>query len=166
MSLFRTFVALKVPSTSELGEVLDWLGRLGPGVRPVRADGLHVTLKFLGETAAGQVEEIAESLRKTASEWNPFELVFRGISQMPIRHPRVIFADLADPDHHVPLVAGPVAEPVPVPVAVRVAGPVARSTGRVPGGRPRRGARAGRGHVVQGQDSPRPRLGRDVRPRL
>ena len=110
MSLYRTFIALKVSSTPELEEVLDWLGRLGLGVRPVRPDVLHVTLKFLGEIAAGRVEEIVGSLRQTASAWDPFELVFRGIGQMPIRHPRVIFADLADPDHHVPLVAGPVAD--------------------------------------------------------
>lgn len=110
MSLYRTFIALKVSSTPELEEVLDWLGRLGLGVRPVRPDVLHVTLKFLGEIAAGQVEEIAGSLRKTASAWDPFELVFRGIGQMPIRRPRVIFADLDDSDHHLPLVTGPVAD--------------------------------------------------------
>jgi 2'-5' RNA ligase len=110
MSLYRTFIALKVSSTPELEEVLDWLGRLGPGVRPVRPDVLHLTLKFLGDIASGQVEEIAGSLRKTASAWAPFELVFRGIGLMPTRRPRVIFADLADPDHHVPLVAGPVAD--------------------------------------------------------
>ena len=106
----RTFVALPVPLTAPLEELFDWLGQLGPGVRPVRADGLHVTLKFLGETAAWQVEEIAESLRKTASKWDPFELVFRGIGQMPPRRPRVIFADLSDPEREVPLMAGPVAE--------------------------------------------------------
>ena len=106
----RTFVALPVPLTAPLEELFDWLGQLGPGVRPVRADGLHVTLKFLGETAAWQVEEIAESLRKTASKWDPFELVFRGIGQMPPRRPRVIFADLSDPECEVPLMSGPVAE--------------------------------------------------------
>ena len=106
----RTFVALPVPLTAPLEELFDWLGQLGPGVRPVRADGLHVTLKFLGETAAWQVEEIAESLRKTASKWDPFELVFRGIGQMPPRRPRVIFADLSDPEREVSLMAGPVAE--------------------------------------------------------
>jgi len=109
MSLYRTFIAATVPSTPELEEVLDWLDRLGPGVRPVRPDGLHVTLKFLGETAGGQVEEIVELLRDTVSAWDSFELVFRGIGRMPPRRPRVIFADLADPDHQVPLVTGPVA---------------------------------------------------------
>lgn len=105
----RTFVALPIPLTNPLEELLDWLGQLGPEVRPVRPDGLHVTLKFLGETAGGQVEEIVELLRETVSAWDSFELVFRGIGRMPPRRPRVIFADLADPDHQVPLVAGPVA---------------------------------------------------------
>jgi len=37
-------------------------------------------------------------------------LVFRGIGQMPPHRPRVIFADLSDPEREVPLMAGPVAE--------------------------------------------------------
>lgn len=109
MSLYRTFVALKVPVTPELAEVLDWLGRLGPVVRPVRPGCLHLTLKFLGETPAGQVEGIVGALTEAVSGWRAFELVFRGIGRMPPRRPRVIFADLADPDLHVPRVAGPAA---------------------------------------------------------
>ncbi len=109
MSLYRTFIALKVPVTSELAEVLDWLGRLGPAVRPVRPECLHLTLKFLGETPIGQVDEIVEVLTGVVSGWSGFELVFRGIGQMPPRRPRVIFAELADPDLHAPLVAGPAA---------------------------------------------------------
>lgn len=107
MSLYRTFVALKVPVTSELAEVLDWLGRLGPAVRPVRPECLHLTLKFLGETSIGQVTEIVGALTESVSEWSPFELVFRGIGRMPPRRPRVVFADLGDPELHVPRVTGP-----------------------------------------------------------
>jgi 2'-5' RNA ligase len=109
MSLYRTFIALRVPATPELGEVLDWLGRLGPAVRPVRPECLHLTLKFLGETPAGRLDEIVGALTEAVSGWSAFGLVFRGIGRMPPRRPRVIFADLADPDLHAPLVAGPAA---------------------------------------------------------
>ena len=63
----RTFVALPVPLTTRLEELFDWLGQLGPKVRPVRPGGLHVTLKFLGDTPVGQTEELVELLRDTVS---------------------------------------------------------------------------------------------------
>ena len=109
MSLYRTFVGLKVPLTSELAEVLDWLGRLGPAVRPVRAECLHLTLKFLGETPAGQVGDIGTRLTEVVSGCGVFDLGFRGIGLMPSHRPRVVFADLDDPLHDAPKVGGPAA---------------------------------------------------------
>jgi len=109
MSLYRMFIALRVPASAELKEVLDWLGRLGPAVRPVRPECLHLTLKFLGETPVGKVDEIISASNEAVSRLRSFELVFRGIGRMPPRRPRVIFADLADPDLNLPLVTGPAA---------------------------------------------------------
>jgi 2'-5' RNA ligase len=108
MSLYRMFIALKVPASAELAEVLDWLGRLGPAVRPVRPECLHLTLKFLGDTPAGQVDEIIGRLTESVSGWRAFELAFCGIGRMPARRPRVIFAELSDPAQQVPRFAAAV----------------------------------------------------------
>jgi RNA 2',3'-cyclic 3'-phosphodiesterase len=42
-----------------------------PGARRVRADNLHLTLAFIGELAPPKAGEVAEALRRVASE--PFE---------------------------------------------------------------------------------------------
>ena len=107
MSLYRTFVGLKVPVTPELAEVLEWLGRLGPAVRPVRPECLHLTLKFLGETPAGQVRDIIATLTEVVSGCGAFDLGFRGVAMMPSHRPRVVFADLDDPLHDASKVGGP-----------------------------------------------------------
>lgn len=109
MSLYRTFVGLKVPVTPELAEVLEWLGRLGPAVRPVRVECLHLTLKFLGETPVGQVRDIVTTLTEVVSGCGAFDLGFRGVGLMPSHRPRVVFADLDDPLHDAPGVGGPAA---------------------------------------------------------
>ena len=97
---FRAFISVDV------GDRLDWhslrkeLADVDRGVRPVRTETLHLTLRFLGETDEGLVEDI-EALMATAVEGvRPFSMSFEGVGAFPnARKPRVVWIGLkgADP---------------------------------------------------------------------
>ena len=70
----RLFVACELPDEVRraLGGIQEDLRRLGAGrLRWVRPEGIHVTLKFLGEVEAARVEAITAAL---AAAVEPFEL--------------------------------------------------------------------------------------------
>lgn len=52
-----------------------------PDARWVRAESLHVTLKFIGEKPVEQVEEVKRALNDIRSE--RFEIAFRGFGSFP-----------------------------------------------------------------------------------
>jgi 2'-5' RNA ligase len=75
--LLRLFVACELSDEVRraLGRVQDDLRRLGARpLRWVRPEGIHVTLKFLGETESRRVDDIVEAL---AGAIPPFELSLR-----------------------------------------------------------------------------------------
>src|SRR5580658_5066374 len=62
------------------------------GARWVRPEGVHVTLKFIGETPPEQVSAIEGALRGARAA-APVEAKFRGAGFFPNeRHPRVFWA--------------------------------------------------------------------------
>lgn len=97
----RLFVAL--PVAGELGaELHRWLGRFqGQGwpVRWVREDGLHLTLKFLGEVDAEQLPAVEQGFLAACANTPRITLSAREFGAFPtLRRPRVIWAGLdADP---------------------------------------------------------------------
>jgi 2'-5' RNA ligase len=61
-------------------------------VRWVRLEILHLTLRFLGETAPVTLEEIRRAASERAVSWRPFELEVKGLGCFPdLRRPRVIW---------------------------------------------------------------------------
>jgi 2'-5' RNA ligase len=97
----RLFVALEIPAAvrDNLATLIKELRNAELKVRWVRAENLHVTLKFLGETPFEKLEEIRNALSAVHSE-QPVELDFRGLGFFPNeRHPRVLWAGMdASPD--------------------------------------------------------------------
>src|SRR5947209_14928511 len=64
-----------------------------PGVRFVRPEGLHVTLKFLGEVSEERAERTVEALRGVRA--SPFELELRGTGFFPNeKRPRIFWVGL------------------------------------------------------------------------
>jgi len=61
----RAFVALEVPDEVRalLGRGIDHLRSRLPRARWVRAEGVHLTLKFLGESEHGHLDRLGEALR-------------------------------------------------------------------------------------------------------
>jgi len=91
----RLFVALELPAgvRAALGEIE---ARLRPAarsnVRWTDPNGIHLTLKFIGDVPAGQLEAIRRALGGVRAE-KPVEAVFRGVGWFPnARRPRVFWA--------------------------------------------------------------------------
>ena len=93
----RLFVALELPEGERhrLAQLLsrrEWSG-LADGLKPVRAENLHVTLKFLGHVADERVPEIAAARVPTAMT-EPIQLRVEGVTFFPPRGPVSVFVAL------------------------------------------------------------------------
>ena len=95
----RTFIALPLPSdwTQALGRTMLQLRRALPnGIRWVDPGGIHLTLKFLGNTDPGLVDQIIEGLAfRLAASPSP-QLSLDRLGTFPAgRNPRVIWAGVS-----------------------------------------------------------------------
>jgi 2'-5' RNA ligase len=92
----RCFIAIKIPLFESLRPVLKALGRMGGPVKAVDAENLHVTLKFLGNTAADLVPQIVSLLQQAASGvGTPCVFDVRALGAFPhAERPQVIWAGL------------------------------------------------------------------------
>jgi 2'-5' RNA ligase len=102
MTTLRTFVAVELDEelSGRLARVQDQLrGQLSPrSVRWVRQGGIHLTLKFLGDTLPDQVEAVKIALGKAVSGISPFTFTVGGLGCFPnARRPRVVWVGLYEP---------------------------------------------------------------------
>lgn len=98
----RTFIAVHVNVTRSLRKVLDELAEMGRAVRPVSADGLHVTLKFLGDVPLNSVMSMAAAVDEATRDIEPFSIELRGLGAFPRpERPSVVWAGIeaAEPMH-------------------------------------------------------------------
>ncbi len=96
----RAFVALELEG--RLRAAMDELqARLRPrlgAIRFVRPEGIHLTLRFLGDTTAQQVDAMRPVLAAAASACPPAEVPVSGLGMFPERgSPRVLWLGLAVP---------------------------------------------------------------------
>lgn len=78
----RLFVACEVPDETRqaITEVIEVLrARSGTAVRWIRPEGIHVTLKFLGEVPVKQLPAIKLAVQEAVLVSSPFELEFSNI---------------------------------------------------------------------------------------
>ncbi|MEW6114635.1 MAG: RNA 2',3'-cyclic phosphodiesterase [Thermodesulfobacteriota bacterium] len=105
----RTFVAIEIPSEVKafLSDMSRRLKGFGGDVRWTRPEGIHITLKFLGNIKPDLVGDIRDALSPICARQLPFALSVRGTGGFPdMRRPRVLWAGLNDPDQAlVPLAA-------------------------------------------------------------
>ena len=92
----RAFVALSVPPRvkSSLETVVQQLAAQIPGgVRWAGSDGIHLTLKFLGNIDSAQADDVARAMERASLEVSPFSLLLSGLGAFPNEsRPRVIWA--------------------------------------------------------------------------
>ncbi|GIT42074.1 MAG: hypothetical protein Ct9H300mP11_00100 [Chloroflexota bacterium] len=68
---------------------------IGRYVRWVRPEGIHLTLKFMGEIPIATVEKVLKSLPEAVLGSSPFPLAIKGFGVFPNpRRPRVLWAGL------------------------------------------------------------------------
>ena len=98
MEQIRAFIAVELPPAvreAVEGVVRELRSGIGDGVRWVRPEGVHLTLKFLGDIDAGSVPTISEALDRCAASAAPFDLFLEGVGVFPnARRPRVIWIGL------------------------------------------------------------------------
>jgi len=96
----RAFVAIELdaPLRKAIGDLQDGLRpRLG-GIRLVRPEGIHLTLRFLGDTSPAQVETLRPRLAEAAALCPPAEARVAGLGTFPERgSPRVLWLGLEAP---------------------------------------------------------------------
>ena len=89
----RLFIALDIPGEvrSRLAEYMARVRQYAPGVRWPRVEGLHVTLKFIGEVKNDKLEEIKKAVASVKAA--PFDVVFANVGFFPnTKSPRVFWA--------------------------------------------------------------------------
>jgi 2'-5' RNA ligase len=92
----RLFVAIEIPEEirNALASFIKELRAVAPHVKWVRAENLHVTLKFLGHTDDAKLSAIEDILRGVRSS-DPVALTFQGLSFFPNdRRPRVFWSGM------------------------------------------------------------------------
>lgn len=100
--VLRTFIAVELDEAvrAALAAMQDELRAVVPrrSVRWVRPQGIHLTLKFLGDTPAGRLEDIKQALAAAAAEVPPCSLDVQGLDCFPNqRQPRVIWVGVREP---------------------------------------------------------------------
>lgn len=94
----RVFVAVELPSKvrSALADLIEKLRDTQiPGLRLVRAEGIHLTLKFLGDVPKSQVESIVAAVSQAAQAGRAFALELGQPGVFPNRNaPRVLWVGI------------------------------------------------------------------------
>ena len=92
----RAFVAIDLPEPVKeaIGEVVDQLRRVDlRGVRPVNLNGVHLTVKFLGDVSTDNVPKVAEAVSEAVHDAEAFVIEMGGVGVFPNRRsPRTIWA--------------------------------------------------------------------------
>jgi 2'-5' RNA ligase len=97
METIRSFIALELRPEiqKELERIQGELKKAGADVKWVNPEGIHLTLKFLGNVSLDLIEEIKKIIEQLAKKHHCFELKISGISAFPkIEYPRVIWVGI------------------------------------------------------------------------
>jgi 2'-5' RNA ligase len=104
MDAIRAFIAIELPEAI-LAELDQIEARLKPqmphdAIRWVKADSIHLTLKFLGQVPSDQLAMITSSLRGAVAAHAPFVLEVKAAGCFPSTHrPRVVWVGVEEDGH-------------------------------------------------------------------
>jgi 2'-5' RNA ligase len=104
MQTVRTFIAIELSPDilAQVGRLQDRVREdLPPGlVRWVHPEGIHLTLKFLGDVDQAALPEIEQALRAACAPHAPFDLRVADMGCFPNpRRPRVVWIGVEDESH-------------------------------------------------------------------
>jgi len=92
----RAFIAIDVPSAARqimAGAIRELADQVPGSVRWVEPQGIHLTLKFLGDIPAQDTADILAALKSPVQQVPAFSLQLAGLGMFPnARRPRVVWA--------------------------------------------------------------------------
>jgi 2'-5' RNA ligase len=94
----RTFIAIELPEEIKKGlsQVQEQLKGSGAAAAWTRPEGIHLTLKFLGEVPEARVPEIMKGLTAAVQGTARFRVEVNGAGAFPsVRNPRVLWVGVA-----------------------------------------------------------------------
>ncbi len=98
--ILRTFIAIELDESLRLalGRIQGKFRReIAGSVKWTAPEGIHLTLKFLGDTASSRIPDIETALRTACAGFAPFEFSVEGRGCFPnFRRPRVIWVAVRD----------------------------------------------------------------------
>ena len=98
MAEVRTFVAVDLSPAvkAQLGRIIGQLRPLGSMIRWVRPEGLHLTLKFLGEISQERLTMVYQAVERGVEGISPFSFILAQMGGFPnLRRPRVIWVGVS-----------------------------------------------------------------------
>ena len=102
MDTVRTFAAIELPAPI-LARLEELQARIKEDVPPglvrwVRPEGIHLTLKFLGDVPVARIEALASALQEACAPHGGFAVRIAGLGCFPnLRRPRVIWVGVEEP---------------------------------------------------------------------
>ena len=93
----RTFICIEVPETikNRIERLQHELRKTQAQVSWTRAANIHLTIKFLGDIEAGQVNAVRVAVERATTGINGFEIEVNGAGCFPsIKNPRVLWVGL------------------------------------------------------------------------
>ncbi|UCC64164.1 MAG: RNA 2',3'-cyclic phosphodiesterase [Anaerolineae bacterium] len=102
MEQIRTFIAIELSRELQdsLGRIQDELKRQVSerSVRWVKPEGVHLTLKFLGDVPAPRVASVSQAVESACLGFGPFAIELAGLGCFPnLRRPRVVWVGVGEP---------------------------------------------------------------------
>ena len=94
MDLTRTFIAVEISPAvcGRAAEIMKRLQAANAKVSWAKPTNMHLTLKFLGNVPSVELVQICRVVDEAVKDFEPFELVYRGIGAFPsIQEPRTIW---------------------------------------------------------------------------
>ena len=99
MQKIRTFIAIKIPAELQKAfeELIGHMRRTPGDVRWVNPHSVHITLKFLGEISAEEMERVFGGMEEAVAGIPAFSLVTGSKGAFPnLKRPRVYWVGLAE----------------------------------------------------------------------
>ena len=85
-SRIRSFIAVELSYAAriEAGRLISAVEKTGiQGVRAVRPEGIHLTLRFLGDVESDAIPRVISSIRAAVAQSQPFELALNAVGAFP-----------------------------------------------------------------------------------
>jgi len=97
--VFRAFIAVEVPFSTELEKFSRAVKGSGASAKMVDLSNMHITLKFLGDTSEEKIPAIENAMKNAVSGIKPFRMRMKGSGAFPnLSRISVVWAGLEGAD--------------------------------------------------------------------